>query len=111
MSILGSRYSGEGATHELVREMDEGGYGWANDFGSWSAVGIFKRYSDGALFWSTDSGCSCSSAWDRTSDGDLEPLTVDSLSELQRSIDGLEYFDISEKHSFMQAAQAMVAGA
>lgn len=104
MSILGSRYSGEGATHELVLEMDEGGY-------SWSAVGIFKRHSDGALFWSTDSGCSCSSAWDRTSDGDLEPLTVDSLSELQRSIDGLEYFDISEKHSFMQAAQAMVAGA
>lgn len=102
MSILGNRWSGEGATHELVEQLEEGGY-------SWSAVGIFKRYSDGALFWATDGGCSCNSAWEYTTDGDLEPLTVDSLSELQRRVSGLD-FGVSEKHEFMQAAQAMVAG-
>jgi len=37
-------------------------------------VGVARRSTDGKLFWSTDSGCSCPSPWENHIDGDWEPL-------------------------------------
>ena len=41
---------------------------------SFNLVGITRRDSDGKLFWSTDSGCSCPSPWGSHSEADWQPL-------------------------------------
>ena len=37
-------------------------------------IGVRKRTSDGKVFWSTDSGCSCPSPWEDHTDADWQPL-------------------------------------
>ena len=37
-------------------------------------VGVKRRASDGKLFWSTDSGCSCPSPWEDHTEADWSPL-------------------------------------
>lgn len=102
MSILGSRFICEGATHELVESVEN------YESYEWDAVGIFRRLSDGRLFWATDSGCSCNSAWEDATEADLEPLTVDALARLIERASVCD--DITERQNFIRAAQAMVAG-
>ena len=50
----------------------------------WSVVGIFRRKTDGVLFWATDSGCSCTSEWEDSEDYyDFIPLSTGSVDKLR----------------------------
>lgn len=103
MSILGSSYAYRPGTHALVVELVDypGGY-------SWDAVGIFRRRSDGALFYASDSGCSCHGPWDLTVESELEPLTFEALPALE--IAAHFYRDITARQDFIRTAQSLVAG-
>lgn len=74
---------------ELV-ESHESAYGY-----NWSAIGVFRRKTDGKLFWATDGGCSCNSAWGDTH-LDVEPLTWESLGAFsEEAMNIVQYGDES----------------
>lgn len=47
-----------------------------DDYGTyhWSCVGVFRRKSDGMLFFDEDCGCSCNGPFDQPELEDLRPL-------------------------------------
>ena len=68
--------------HELVEDLVTEDY-------SWSAVGVFRRKSDGALFWATDSGCSCYGTWEQITEADLTPFRDSKLMEFREDVKGV----------------------
>lgn len=66
--------------YKLVEEFFYG------DYYEWSCVAVFRRRSDGELFWGADSGCSCNRKWESLSPADLDPFNPETL------------------HAFMEAA-------
>ncbi len=49
----------------------------------WACVGVFRRASDGALFWGADRGCSCHEPWDDLRPEHLEPFKEESLDDFR----------------------------
>lgn len=62
-----SARGGETVAFEVVGEVSLADYSW------WTEA-IVRRKSDGALFFLTDSGCSCYGFGDGMTTGDLEPI-------------------------------------
>jgi len=73
---------------ELVDQF-EGDWGY-----NWWAVGIFRRKSDGAMFWAEDEGCSCDSAWEgRAEDLDLKPCKKEQVLKFMDACKDLPELD------------------
>ena len=63
---------------------------------------VWKRISDGALFWASDSGCSCPSPFeDYSGIGDLTPLTQATFGELESHVRGHWSFGAADKVEFL----------
>jgi len=65
---------------ETFDEIDTGG-SWEFD-----TFVVFKRVSDGALFWSRDSGCSCPTPFDHIGINDLNPITKDDFYSFDEAL-------------------------
>ena len=48
---------------------------WSYQSWEFDITGVFRKDSTGELFYATDSGCSCPSPWDRTTEDDLTLIT------------------------------------
>ena len=66
---------------EVLEEISEGGLYYA-----FNIMALWRETATGALFFGTDSGCSCPSPWDRTSESDLTPITRETFDEFERAV-------------------------
>ena len=79
----------------LVADVDIAG-GYAFD-----TVLVYRRDSDGKLFWSADSGCSCPTPFDFLQDvSDLEPLP-ETVSALESHVN---HWPVNDKRAVLSAA-------
>ena len=62
--------------------------GYVNDDGGdydWSAIGLYRRVADGALFYTDECGCSCYGPGDDLTEAELTPLdTAEYLAACHR---------------------------
>lgn len=71
----------------LEHERDDESY-------QFNLVAVTKRDTDGKLFWSTDSGCSCPSPWEDHTEADWKPLPEtweEFEKEARKGIDPAEF--------------------
>jgi hypothetical protein len=57
---------------------------YASECYQWSVVGVFRRVSDDALFWSSQGGCSCFGPWDHTPD--LQPFNDQTFGKFSEAV-------------------------
>lgn len=49
----------------------------------WDCIDVFKRLSNGKLFYITDSGCSCYGPYDYAKDESFDPTEIDSYQSFR----------------------------
>lgn len=89
---------------EIVNEIGEYGY-------DWSLLVVWRRLSDGALFWDTDAGCSCNSGWSGVQNvSDLRELNSKTWSEFEQGVREFSdyYATAAEKVKLLSEASALV---
>lgn len=80
-------------THELVEAL-------FGAFDDWCIIGVFRRKSDGALFWACDFGCSCSQPWDELSVAHLTPFNHHTFHRFREVALDLVYVNVADAHSY-----------
>lgn len=86
---------------EKVAEIGEYGY-------DWSLLVVWRRLADGAMFWDSNSGCSCVGPWEFVrSTSELRSLTRGTWDEFRRGV--MEFSDTPWNGTTTEAAVKLLA--
>lgn len=92
-------YSPEKFGLETFATVDTGG-SWEFD-----TFVIFKRISDGALFWTSDSGCSCPTPFEWCGIDDLNAITKDTLHSFDEALKNHSRIQITDYLSILKSVK------
>ena len=88
---------------EVLQEIEEGGLSY-----EFHILALWRETATGALFFGTDSGCSCPSPWESTSESDLTPITRETFDEFERAVNDFPA-DLGERRALIEKARLVLS--